>query len=109
MRRKPDFQYVFLARVASGGMTTALTAPSPASLATRWARPAGLSRSTGMPPSARNTGAIGPQNISRLPSHTGRSPLAQAMASISGKSQFEVWGAATRTQTGSVGGWPTIR
>lgn len=89
-------------------MTTALTWPARARSAMLSARPPAFSRSTAMPPIDRNRGARGPQNISFFPSQTGEMPLSQAIASIKKKSQFDVCGAATRTQTGSSGGVPVI-
>ena len=55
----------------------------------------------------RSSGPVGPANISFLPNQTIDRSDAHAIAMASGKSRFDVWGAATLTHTGSGGGSPT--
>ena len=69
--------------------------------------PTGFSRSTGRPPMRRRSGPVGPANISFLPNQTIERSDAHAIAIVSGKSRFDVCGAATITHTGSGGGSPT--
>jgi hypothetical protein len=52
-------------------------------------------------------GANGPANISRFPSQLILTPLTTAMASVIGKSQLDVWGAAIITQRSGTGSGPS--
>ena len=66
-------------------------------------------RWTGMPPSHWKRPLKGLRNMAVLPIHCIRALKAKAISSVKGKSQFDVWGAPTRTNLGIRGSCPSVR